>query len=95
MILIMVVLFLQGNPFIQYTTNPLYNYTGIGMIILAVCTHLTVIQRILHARKALGEIEEPSEMQAEETVVEENHTPSERLVSSARGMTPRTEKAIT
>ena len=57
MIILMIFLVLQGIPAIQYTTNPLYNYTGIGMIILAVLTQITVIQRIVAAMRKLPEAE--------------------------------------
>jgi archaetidylinositol phosphate synthase len=57
MIILMVVLVLQGIPAIQYTTNPLLNYTGIGMIILAVLTQITVVQRIVAALRKLPEAE--------------------------------------
>lgn len=71
MLLIMGVLILQGIPALQYTTNPLFNYTGIGMIILAVMTHVTVIQRILHARRELEGIEEELTEKAIVTMTEE------------------------
>ena len=57
MIILMIFLVLQGIPAIQYTTNPLFNYTGIGMIILAVLTQITVVQRIVAAMKKLPEAE--------------------------------------
>ncbi|MHA1264294.1 MAG: CDP-alcohol phosphatidyltransferase family protein [Candidatus Helarchaeota archaeon] len=76
MLLIMGVLILQGIPELQYTTNPLYNYTGIGMIILAFMTHITVIQRILYARRILPEIEAQVKAKAFQTV----HDTSESLI---------------
>ena len=57
MIILMIVLVLQGIPEIQYTMDPLFNYTGIGMIILAVLTQITVVQRIIAALRKLPEAE--------------------------------------
>lgn len=65
MILIMILFILQGIPELYYwgagPGNPFLNYTGIGMIVLAIITHITVIQRILHARRTLPEGEVQSE----------------------------------
>ena len=57
MLLIMGVLILQGIPLFQYTTNLQFGYVGVGVIILAIATHITAIQRILYARKMLPVIE--------------------------------------
>jgi archaetidylinositol phosphate synthase len=75
MLLIMGILVLQGIPAIQYTTDPLWNYTGIGMIVLAIMTNITVIQRILYARKILPEIEAEIKTKAMETLQEEVKAP--------------------
>ena len=63
MIILMIVLILQGIPAIQYTSEALYNYTGIGMIILAVLTQITVIQRIVAALRQLPEAENAANIQ--------------------------------
>ncbi|HUX98805.1 MAG TPA: archaetidylinositol phosphate synthase [Candidatus Deferrimicrobium sp.] len=59
MIILMIVLILQGIPALALTANPLLvpvlAYTNIGLIILAVLTHITVIQRIIHAYRVLPE----------------------------------------
>ncbi len=95
MILIMIVLILQGTPWLAYTTNPLYNYTGIGMIILAIMTHVTVIQRILYARKVLPEIDQKNKEKDHENALNENDTHSNELISRPAELTTSTEKAIT
>jgi len=95
MILIMFVLFLQGNPLIQYTTNPLYNYTGIGMIILAICTHLTVIQRILHARKVLSEVDQSADEKIEEKIEDSHSMSSADVFVKPSGNPRQPEEAIT
>jgi archaetidylinositol phosphate synthase len=86
------VLILQGNPFLRYTTSPLYNYTSIGMIVLAIITHITVIHRILHARKVLPETTQQSNENAIEITPEENVN---EILSSPEAIPTRSEKAIT
>ncbi len=88
MILIMIVLVLQGFPQLSYTTNPLFNYTGIGMIILAVLTHVTVIQRILHARRVLPETEQ-------ETQPTENVAPVTEISPSTEGISNQPAEMVT
>jgi archaetidylinositol phosphate synthase len=57
MIILMIVLILQGIPELALTANPVLMpvlaYTNIGLIILAILTHFTVIQRIVHAYRVL------------------------------------------
>lgn len=92
MIILMIVLGLQGVPELAYTTNPYLNYTGIGMIILAVLTHITVIQRIIYARRVLPSIKQHNKEKEIEISPEEK--PSE-LISGSEEITSHKEKAIT
>jgi len=58
MIILMIVLLLQAIPAIAIPgANPMLTYTNIGLIILAVLTHITVVQRIITALKRLPEAE--------------------------------------
>ncbi len=72
MLLIMGVLILQGIPQLAYTANMQWGYVGIGIIILAIATHITAIQRILYARKLLPEIENEIRERAIQEIGEPN-----------------------
>ncbi len=83
MLLIMVVLILQGIPELQYTANAQWGYLGVGIIILAVLTHITVVQRIIHALRKLPETDQnPQESEVESLSGEITVTPEEIVVTS-------------
>lgn len=68
MLILMAVLALQGIPELTYTTNGQFGYVGIGIIILAILTHITVIHRIIHALRNLPESpQKPQETEPEGT----------------------------
>lgn len=58
MLILMAVLVLQGIPSLTILGgDPMFSYTNIGLIILAILTHITVVQRIIHAWKKLPDTE--------------------------------------
>ena len=87
MLLIMGVLILQGFPLLQYTTNPQFGYVGVGVIILAIATHITAIQRILYARKMLPVLENEIKERAVQEIgvpVSEIKTPEEVTLATEK-----------
>lgn len=82
MLILMAVLALQGIPELTYTANAQFGYVGIGIIILAILTHITVIQRIIHALRNLPESpQEPKETTPDGTL-EETFVKSEEIMSA-------------
>ncbi|NVM30082.1 MAG: CDP-alcohol phosphatidyltransferase family protein [Candidatus Helarchaeota archaeon] len=83
MLLLMAVFALQGIPELtMWVKYPQWGYVGIGIIILAILTHITVIHRIIHALRNLPESpQEPPETEPEDTQ-EDVVVKSEEIVSA-------------
>ncbi|NVM54962.1 MAG: CDP-alcohol phosphatidyltransferase family protein [Candidatus Helarchaeota archaeon] len=94
MIILMIVFVLQGFPELSLTTNPLLNYTGIGMIILAVLTHITVIQRIIHAYRVLPEVEQKSKDEEKASSPEEKTGSIEEIITRPAELTSSPEEFV-